>query len=182
MAVYAYLRVSTDRQDVRSQRHGILEYANAYQLGPRTFVEDEASGRMNWRERAVGKLLTETAQPGDVVVWAIEQDAELAALPVVKEDDRERKRRRCRCGGGHDPARASCGDTGSSCGLPGLGEEIVGDRADNLPIDADGGIVAVLAVPQHFPALLVGEVWPDFAHVGNVPLDGDVVWRIGGCV
>ena len=69
MAVYAYLRVSTDRQDVQGQRHGILEYANACQLGSLTFVEDKASGRMNWRERAVGKLLTETAKPGDVVVF-----------------------------------------------------------------------------------------------------------------
>lgn len=69
MAVYAYLRVSTDRQDVQSQRHGILEYANAGQLGSLTFVEDEVSGRTNWRERAVGKLLTETAQSGDVVVF-----------------------------------------------------------------------------------------------------------------
>ena len=27
MAVYAYLCVPTDRQDVQNQRHGILEYA-----------------------------------------------------------------------------------------------------------------------------------------------------------
>ena len=28
MANYAYLRVSTDQQDLDNQRHGILEYAN----------------------------------------------------------------------------------------------------------------------------------------------------------
>jgi Resolvase, N terminal domain len=53
MAVYAYLRVSTDWRDVQTQRHGILEYANVRNLGSLEFVEDEASGRMNWRERAI---------------------------------------------------------------------------------------------------------------------------------
>nr|WP_202951286.1 recombinase family protein [Xenococcus sp. PCC 7305] len=28
MVAYAYLRVSTDHQDLDNQRHGILEYAN----------------------------------------------------------------------------------------------------------------------------------------------------------
>ena len=70
MAVYAYLRVSTDRQDVENQRHGILEYANACQLGPLTFIEDSVSGRIKWRERALGQLLNETTQKADVVVFA----------------------------------------------------------------------------------------------------------------
>jgi len=69
MAVYAYLRVSTDHQDVDNQRHGILEYANAHRLGQLQFVEDSVSGRMNWRERFVGRLLTHMAQAGDVVVF-----------------------------------------------------------------------------------------------------------------
>jgi DNA invertase Pin-like site-specific DNA recombinase len=70
MAVYAYLRVSTDRQDIENQRHGILEYANAHHLAPLRFVEDTSSGRIRWRERTVGRLLTETAQADDVVVFA----------------------------------------------------------------------------------------------------------------
>jgi DNA invertase Pin-like site-specific DNA recombinase len=48
MAVYAYLRVSTDWRDVQNRRHGILEYANVRNLELLEFVEDEASGRMNW--------------------------------------------------------------------------------------------------------------------------------------
>jgi DNA invertase Pin-like site-specific DNA recombinase len=32
MTNYAYLRVSTDRQDVDNQRHGLLEYANSHKL------------------------------------------------------------------------------------------------------------------------------------------------------
>jgi DNA invertase Pin-like site-specific DNA recombinase len=30
MTIYAYLRISTDKQDVDNQRHGLLEYANSH--------------------------------------------------------------------------------------------------------------------------------------------------------
>jgi DNA invertase Pin-like site-specific DNA recombinase len=70
MVVYAYLRVSTDHQDVASQRHGILEYANSRGLAPVKFIEEIISGRTSWRERSVGQLLTNTAQLGDVVIFA----------------------------------------------------------------------------------------------------------------
>ena len=66
MTTYAYLRVSTDRQDVANQRHGILEYANAHGLAPIEFVEDAASGRLAWRERALGRLLCSSAAASDV--------------------------------------------------------------------------------------------------------------------
>jgi DNA invertase Pin-like site-specific DNA recombinase len=70
VTTYAYLRVSTDRQDVANQRHGILEYANSQVLTPVQFVEDATSGRVAWRDRAIGRLLTETATAGDVVIFA----------------------------------------------------------------------------------------------------------------
>jgi DNA invertase Pin-like site-specific DNA recombinase len=70
VTTFAYLRVSTDRQDLDNQRHGILEYANSHRLGPLAFVEDAASGRIGWRDRAVGALLLETASGGDVVLFA----------------------------------------------------------------------------------------------------------------
>jgi len=70
MTVFAYLRVSTDQQDVTNQRHGIYEYANAHQLVPLKFVEDTVSGQIRWRDRTLGQLLSETAQRGDVVVFA----------------------------------------------------------------------------------------------------------------
>ncbi len=70
MATFAYLRVSNDQQDVDNQRHGILEYANGHQLGAITFIEDAVSGRIGWRNRAVGKLLLETASSNDVVLFS----------------------------------------------------------------------------------------------------------------
>jgi DNA invertase Pin-like site-specific DNA recombinase len=70
MTTYAYLRVSTDQQEVDNQRYGLFVYANTHGLGPLQFVEDTASGRMAWRDRAVGRLLTETVHPGDAVLFA----------------------------------------------------------------------------------------------------------------
>jgi len=69
-AVYAYLRVSTDAQDVDNQRHGILEYANAHGLTGMHFVEDVASGKHPWRERQLGDLLLHQCRAGDTVVFA----------------------------------------------------------------------------------------------------------------
>ena len=70
MVAYAYVRVSTDRQDLDNQRHGILEYANTHAIGAIEFVEDAESGRVSWQNRTVGNLLTQTGQKGDVVIFA----------------------------------------------------------------------------------------------------------------
>ena len=53
-----------------NQRHGILEYANSHRLSHLEFVEDAVSGRIGWRERAVGALLLQTAAEGDVILFA----------------------------------------------------------------------------------------------------------------
>ncbi len=70
MVTYAYLRVSTNQQDVDNQRHGILEYANQKSLGHLEFVEDSVSGQKKWRDRQLGQLLTTTAVAGDVIIFA----------------------------------------------------------------------------------------------------------------
>jgi predicted site-specific integrase-resolvase len=48
MVIYAYLRVSSDKQDLHNQRHGILEYANTHALSPIQFIENTVSGREKW--------------------------------------------------------------------------------------------------------------------------------------
>lgn len=67
---YAYLRVSTDQQDTDNQKHGILEYANAHGIAGLIFVEDVASGKLDWRSRKIGELLLVQCQAGDTVVFA----------------------------------------------------------------------------------------------------------------
>jgi len=42
-------------------------------LGPLQLVEETASGRLAWREWAVGRLLTATTQSGDVVLCTAER-------------------------------------------------------------------------------------------------------------
>jgi DNA invertase Pin-like site-specific DNA recombinase len=65
--VFAYLRVSTDAQDVANQRHGVVRYCVDKRLLEPLFIEDTASGKTDWRVRPLGKLI-ERAGQGDVIV------------------------------------------------------------------------------------------------------------------
>lgn len=69
MSNYAYIRVSTDRQDLDNQRHGVIEYAKANGLEPLAFFDDTVTGKKSWKERDLGKLL-EQAGKGDVLLVA----------------------------------------------------------------------------------------------------------------
>jgi len=69
VTTYAYIRVSTDRQDLDNQRHGVIEYAKQHGLEPLTFFDDTVTGKKNWRERDLGKLLDQ-AKKGDVLLVA----------------------------------------------------------------------------------------------------------------
>ena len=75
---YAYIRVSTDKQDLDNQRHGVIEYARKQGWLTRNtdsqgdgliYYEDTASGKKSWRERDLGKLLDQ-AKKGDVLLVA----------------------------------------------------------------------------------------------------------------
>lgn len=67
---WAYLRVSTDEQDVANQRLEILKLANERGAGQVEFVEDPAvSGRISWRERKIAGILEEM-QAGDTLIVA----------------------------------------------------------------------------------------------------------------
>jgi hypothetical protein len=44
MANYAYLRVSTDAQDVENQKLGVLEYCARREIAPLILIEDKISG------------------------------------------------------------------------------------------------------------------------------------------
>ncbi len=70
MANYAYLRVSTDAQDVANQRHGILEYCNKNSLTALTFIEDTVSGKTIWKDRKVGALVNNDMLKGDTLIVA----------------------------------------------------------------------------------------------------------------
>lgn len=69
MTNYAYLRVSTDQQDIEKQKHGILIYANQQGIANLVFVEDVASGKLSWQKRKSGELI-EKMQKGDTIIFA----------------------------------------------------------------------------------------------------------------
>jgi len=67
MTNFAYLRVSTDQQDAKNQKFGILDYCNKNNLSPIKFIEDTASGKISWQERAIGQII-QKANKGDLIV------------------------------------------------------------------------------------------------------------------
>jgi len=67
MTIFAYLRVSTDQQDAKNQKFGILDYCNKNNLSPIKFMEDTASGRIAWQNRVIGQIM-EKATNGDLIV------------------------------------------------------------------------------------------------------------------
>ena len=68
--VYCYLRVSTDDQDVNSQRIGIEEFLKKKDLVADEWIADEGiSGAVDWRKRGIGKIIHKAKQ-GDVLVFS----------------------------------------------------------------------------------------------------------------
>ncbi|ANS88255.1 hypothetical protein VSVS12_04557 (plasmid) [Vibrio scophthalmi] len=69
MSNYAYLRVSSDSQDVANQKHGIYEYCNKFGIADLQFVEDVVTGKKKWHERKLGSLV-EGMGEGDKLIFA----------------------------------------------------------------------------------------------------------------
>ena len=67
MATYSYLRVSTLEQDTEKNKLEILKFANSKKLGNVEFVEEQISGKSNFKKRQLGALL-EKMKKGDVLV------------------------------------------------------------------------------------------------------------------
>jgi len=68
--VFAYLRVSTDEQELDSQKLGVLDYAKKRDLQPLKFVSEKISGSVPASERTLGKELLPNLQQGDVLIVA----------------------------------------------------------------------------------------------------------------
>jgi len=57
MKTIAYLRVSTDKQDIDKQRLSILDYAQKNNIKINKYIEIEASSRRSTKERQIDELL-----------------------------------------------------------------------------------------------------------------------------
>lgn len=67
MATYSYLRVSTLEQDTEKNKLEILKFANSKKLGNVEFVEEQISGKSNFKKRQLGTLL-EKMQKDDILI------------------------------------------------------------------------------------------------------------------
>ena len=69
MRTYAYIRVSTDRQDLENQKYAILQFANDKKLGNVEFIEEAVSGKVSWKKRKLKELI-DKLQKGDNLIVA----------------------------------------------------------------------------------------------------------------
>ncbi len=67
MATYSYLRVSTTDQDTDKNKLEILKFANIKKLGNVEFIEEQISGKANYKNRQLGALL-EKMKKEDVLI------------------------------------------------------------------------------------------------------------------
>jgi hypothetical protein len=67
MKTTAYLRMSTDGQDIEKNKNDILSFANDRNLGRVHWLEETISGTVNWRKRKVAQIVDE-AQEGDILI------------------------------------------------------------------------------------------------------------------
>jgi len=63
----AYIRASTNKQDVKNQRHEILEYVNSKKMSVDEFIEITVSSRKSSRQRRIDELV-DKLQNGDTLV------------------------------------------------------------------------------------------------------------------
>jgi DNA invertase Pin-like site-specific DNA recombinase len=85
--VFAYLRVSTDAQDVANQRHGIVDYCAARGLHAPLFIDDTASGKTDWRQRPLGNMVKQANAADVLVVSEVSRLARstLQVLEIMRE-------------------------------------------------------------------------------------------------
>lgn len=67
MNVIAYIRVSTDKQDLENQKHALLSYAQAQKIVIQEFIHAEVSSRKSSKERKIDVLL-EKLTKGDLLL------------------------------------------------------------------------------------------------------------------
>lgn len=67
MTAFAYLRVSTLEQNTEKNKMEILKFANDKKLGNVEFVEEQISGKTNFKNRLLGNLLKKMKK-GDVLI------------------------------------------------------------------------------------------------------------------
>jgi DNA invertase Pin-like site-specific DNA recombinase len=64
----AYLRVSTDEQDIEKNKFDILHLANEKGLGKVEWVEETITSRVSWKKRKIAQVIDELEQGDHLIV------------------------------------------------------------------------------------------------------------------
>ncbi len=64
----AYLRVSTQEQDLDKNRSEILFFSNENNLGKVNFVEEKVSGAIHWKKRELGSIIDSLSKGDNLIV------------------------------------------------------------------------------------------------------------------
>lgn len=67
MSTYAYIRVSTDKQDAKNQTYTVSNYISEKNIGAASFVEETVSGKKPWRSRKLADIIN-LLQDGDTLI------------------------------------------------------------------------------------------------------------------
>lgn len=68
MTHFAYLRVSTNKQDTENQKLSVLDYCNRHHLVPVQYIEDTSSGKLPWQNRPIGSILEKASGDDHLIV------------------------------------------------------------------------------------------------------------------
>ncbi len=68
MNYFAYLRVSTNKQDTENQKLSVLDYCNRHHLVPVHYIEDTSSGKLHWQSRPIGNILKKANSDDHIIV------------------------------------------------------------------------------------------------------------------
>ena len=64
----AYLRVSTNAQDVEKNKADILKFTNERNFGKVEFIEEKISGQKSWKERKIKSIIDELGKDDRLIV------------------------------------------------------------------------------------------------------------------
>lgn len=64
----AYLRVSTQDQDIKKNKADILAFANDKRFGNVDWVEEKISGKVNWKKRAIKTIIDDLGSGDKLIV------------------------------------------------------------------------------------------------------------------
>jgi len=68
MAIYAYIRVSTQMQTLEGQKFEIDNYLHSHNLRCDCYVTESVSGTVSWEKRRLGKIIRRRMKKGDTLI------------------------------------------------------------------------------------------------------------------